>query len=160
MAIRYDFEDLLDKTIAMVKANLNTKLASIDTQKNDGITLKTFDDDESYFFQSLDDEIINVDPYLLYGIESIESDSQQYGQSADKITMFFAIIKSDNNESDIVKIMLRYQRALKEIFEENFTGIEIANKININSYGIVPFESLDQTAKYKAIGLTVESYLA
>ena len=56
--------------------------------------------------------------------------------------------------------MFRYLRALKEIFEENWQIDNSSPKIVINRSTVVPFESLDSSAIYKAAGIEIEVNLS
>lgn len=158
MALRHDFEQILDEVKAIMIANFNTKLTQITTDKGDSIVLPPVDTD-AYFLQSLDEEAVNFDPFVAYGIEDIESNSNGH-LTSEKIFITVAVVLVDNGRNDINRIMFRYSRALKEIFEENWQNHNTSTKINVNRSTVVPFQALDSSATYKAIGIEIEVNLA
>lgn len=158
MATKNDFEEILNNVKSNIVDNLAAKLTAIETEKGDSIDLPDIDA-SAYFLQTLSDKAANYDPCLIYGIESIETEPN-YGDTAEKISIFIVYLLADQNTDNTITILFRVQRALKEIFEENFTDYTIGNKILIRRLEPVPFESLDSSAKYKAIGIVLETYLA
>lgn len=155
---RHDFEEILESVKQIIVDNFNPKLISITTEKGDSIVLPPVQDN-AYFMQSMDDRAANHDPIMVYGIENIETVSIG-PQSSEKIFISAVVLLTDNGRDDINLIMFRYSRALKEIFEENWYIHNSSSKINVNRSTVVPFESLDSTATYKAIGVEIEINLA
>lgn len=155
---RHDFEEILDQIKTIVSDNFNTKLTAITTEKGDSIVLPTVDA-SAYFIQSLDAREMNFDPAIVYGIENIEVSSEG-PMVAEKIFVYVAIILSDNGRDDINRIMYRYSRAFKEIFQENWQIPATSSKLMVNSTTVVPFTALDSSATYKAVGVELEVNLA
>ena len=151
---KHDFEEILDSVKSIVSDKFNAKLTSITTEKGDSLILPPVDAN-AYFLQSLDEAAANFDPFIAYGIENIESTSLG-PHTAERITMSVVIVLADNGRNDINRIMFRYSRALKEIFEENWQIHNSSSKINVNRSTVVPFEALDSSATYKAIGIEIE----
>lgn len=158
MAVRHDFEEILESVKTLIVNKFNTKLLAIEADKNDGITLPPVNAN-AYFLQSLDESIANFDPFIAYGVSNIDAVSLG-PQSSEKIFIEVVIILADNGRNDINKIMFRYSRALKEIFEENWQIHDSSTKINVNRSTVVPYEALDSSATYKAIGIEIEVNLA
>lgn len=154
---RIDFEDILDNVKTVLTNNLNTKIVSINSEKDDGIDVPSIDNN-AYYLQSLDYEIMNHDPCIVYGIEEIETDEKSYGHTLEKLFISIVVLLSDNGRKEISRIMFRYSRALKEIFEENFRNIN-SNNYLIDRLTPVPFENLDGSQTYKAIGIIIETDL-
>lgn len=155
---RNDFEEILDSIKTIVSDNFNAKLSTISTEKGDGVILPSVNSN-AYFFQSLDDSAANFDPFIVYGIVDIESTNMGPSVS-EKIMISVVIVLSDNGRLDINRIMFRYSRALKEIFQDNWQIHNSSSKININSSTVVPFDALDSSATYKAIGIELEVTLS
>lgn len=155
---RHDFEDILNSVKQIMVDNFNTKLTAITAEKGDSIVLPAVASN-AYFLQSLDERAANFDPFIVYGIENIETVSIG-PQSSEKIFISSVILLSDNGRDDINLVMFRYSRALKEIFEENWQIHNSSSKINVNRSTVVPFEALDSSATYKAIGIEIEINLA
>lgn len=155
---RSDFEDILDAVKTIMVDNLNTKLLSISSDKADSIVLAPIEN-AAYFLQSLDEEIANFDPFVAYGIMDINSKSLG-PQTAETIFISVVIVMADNGINDVNRRMFRYARALKEIYEENWHLVKIGSKIRITRSTVVPFEALDSSATYKAVGIEIETSIA
>lgn len=153
-----DFETILDSVKIIMIDNLNNKLSEIEAEKDDDISLPEISA-SAYFLQSLDESAANFDPFIAYGIEDIETTSIG-PHSAEKLFISSVIVLTDNGRDEINRIMFRYSRALKEIFEENWQLIDSSTKININRSTVVPFKALDSSATYKAIGIEIEITIA
>ncbi len=155
---RFDFEDILESVKQIIVNNFNTKLTALTTDKGDGIVLPPVNAN-AYFLQSLDESIANFDPFITYGLEDIESVSLG-PKTSEKFFISVVIVLSDRGRTDINKIMFRYSRALKEIFEENWQINDYGSKINVTRSTVVPFEALDSSASYKAVGIEIEINIA
>lgn len=155
---RHDFEEILESVKQIMVDNFNTKLTSITAEKGDSITLPEVVD-AAYFMQSMNDAAANFDPIIVYGIENIETVSIG-PQSSEKIFISAVVLITDNGRDDINLIMFRYSRALKEIFEENWQIHNSSSKIRVSRSTVIPFEALDSSATYKAIGIEIEINLA
>jgi hypothetical protein len=154
MARTYDVEVFLSNIETILKNNLNSKLASIDTEKNDGITLKTLVSD-AYFFQELNSKVANYNPFLLYGVEDLGTKAVE-GFSVQEVTVSIVIVVTDDGEDqNIAKRMLRYSRALQEVFEENFCLVENSVKLIIQNLMPVEFNMLNSSDSYRAVGINL-----
>lgn len=146
-----DFEDVIDGIKSIMVAHLNNKLDQISTEKGDSIPLPHIVD-SGYYLQSNNDEIINADPFIAYGISDVENESQG-PHSIEKLMIHIHVIISERGRSDINRVMFRYSRALKEIFEEHWQMLSPSCRIYVSRLNVVPFESLDGSEQYKAIGI-------
>jgi hypothetical protein len=154
MARKYDVEVFLSDIETLLKANLNTKLGSIDTEKNDGITLKTIVSD-AYFFQELNSKVANYNPFILYGVEGLGTKALE-GFAVQEVTVSIVIVVSDDGDDlNIAKRMLRYSRAIQEVFEENFCLTENAVKLVIQNLMPVEFNMLNSSESYRAVGVNL-----
>lgn len=154
----HDFEELLGNIKTVISDNFNTELTSITTDKGDGIILPTLHTD-AYALQSMNDEVMNHDPFIAYGLSNIETVSNG-PQVHEKLFFQVVIVLADGGKKDINRIMFRYARALGKIFEDNWQIVASGTKINVNRSTVVPFESLDSSASYKAVGIEIEINLA
>ena len=59
--------------------------------------------------------------------------------------------------TDLATRMFRYSRALKEIFEENFTIKRNANFISINVLAPIPLTTLNEAREFRAVGIQIRS---
>lgn len=154
----YDIENLLADIEATLKANLNTVIARIDAEKADSIVLKQIPS-SAYFFETLDQRVANFNPFILYGIEGIDTITQR-GSSAQKITISVIVVLHDpQDKNPIPKRMLRYSRALKETIEENYTLTSNGISLEIQSLVPVPFQLLNSTLSYRAVGILITATL-
>lgn len=154
---KIDYETILTEIKSIISSNYNTKLTEIDAEKSD-FTLPTVDSN-AYQLQSMNEKVLNYDPFILYGITSVETESNG-PQISERIRMELWIIKADQNENNINEMMFRYLRAFKEIFEENWQINNISTKINVNNATVLPLESLNSSESYKAVAIEIEVYLA
>lgn len=157
---RYDLESLVNDLKAICQANLNTKLAAIDVEKNDGLTSYQIPI-TAYLFQDLRQE--SVAPHkaiMFFGIDDPESNG--IGPATlERVEIYFIVICQ--RYPDAVEFhtrLLRYMRALKEIFEENWHTLPNANRYTISSLSPTTLEGPGFQAGYKAVGVKVQAILS
>lgn len=155
---KYDVESLLADVKTIISANFNSKIAAINLEKNDSIALDQLDAG-AYFLQQLNGRMANYNPICLYGVENIESSSRG-PLSSKKIEISVIIIAADSGEEvEIGARMFRYQRALEEIFQEKWNGGSHPVKFEIRSLVPIPFQDMNTSNSYRAIGLVLEGNL-
>lgn len=156
MTAKYDIETYLYELEEVVKNNLTAKLAEIDTEKGDGIELKTVDDN-AYIVQNMDEKALSYDPAIFIWISNLQS-IENYGDSAQTVTAEIDVIISNDLEGDIDKRLWRYQRALREIIETNFYKISrTRQKVQVTSLTPVSLATINDDRLFKAIGIEVEA---
>ncbi len=154
----YDLERYVTDIESLLTTNLNTKITALNTEKADSIVLKGIDSN-AYFLQSLNGKQANYNPFILYGVGEITSISQ-YGSSIQQVILSIIVVVQDMAEDvAIAKRMFRYQRALKEVIEENFQLVKSASKLEVHSLMPVVFTAFDTDAEYRAIGVEVKCLL-
>lgn len=156
----YDIENFCDDLKDFLIANFNTKLSALDTEKNDGITLAPIAS-TAYFFQILSTEIINYDPFLFYRIERIGGGENLYSAVDRNFEMQVMVILSDSgNDLDVMRRMLRYQRALIELVESNFANISRVGAIKVSGLAPFPVEGIANRAGIsQVVGVTLEVHI-
>jgi len=143
---KFDIESLLAEIETFMKDNLNTKLLAIDAEKNDGIVLKPVDS-TAYFFQTLNEKVVNLNPFIFYGVDDIDTVSDGPGTLED-ITIGVILVLADDAEDDTVaRRMLRYNRALKELFADNFDKTTNKVKLSVKAYPPTQFTSEVNSSK-------------
>lgn len=153
---KFDTEFIIKEIADKITSVFNAKLALIDAEKNDGITLKQLDTSASYF-QTLNNSTINYNPFLLYGLSSSEIIGKQ-GNNIKKLKIYFLIVYSDaDNNNTTTSIMYRYQRALEESIQDNCFALESVNKMVISSIDLVDFKNINTNKIDKAIGITIDT---
>lgn len=154
---KYDVETFFADLETFMKANLNTKIAAINTEKSDSITLATVAD-EAYFFQSLDERVANYNPIIFYGLTSdVESDGIG-PYTSKKLKVNVTIIVNDQNLASLGKRYLRYNRALEEIFLENWDrAVNNGIKLKVTSPVLIDFTLLNDSQPYRVVGVELEA---
>lgn len=151
----YDLENLCDDVKTILTTNLNTKIAEINSLKNDSTTLATIHS-SSYIFQSMNGNQANMNPFVFYNIANIEDNAGVYSQSASKIDIAVAILVEDQGiDINISTRMLRYLRCLEEIFRENFDSITQGIKLTIKSLAPIEITLLNSTFNHRAVGVMI-----
>lgn len=152
---KMDAELFIDNLEIFLKEKLNDRIAAIDAEKNSDFTTELVDP-KAYIFQGLDSMPVNFDPILFYGISKVESDSI-HSANAETYTIEISIIKADSNSATVGKKLLRYNRALKEIFQENCFKINnVRPKIKVTSLQPISFQLQNSSDLFKAIGIEIE----
>lgn len=154
----YDIESLMADIKSFLQAKLNTKLADIDTEKADGITLATIDSG-AYFWNWMGDEVANYNPFVFYGIDSEQPNSVGAGNVRVFTIQVFVVLTDTQNDPEIMKRMYRYQRALFQIFEKDWSTV--GRGVNFEITGLLPFVfSLFQAQNaHRGIGVQLKAAL-
>lgn len=156
--MKYDVESFCADIVATLRARLNTKLLALDAEKNDGVVLKPVDN-AAYFFQELNAKTANYNPYVLYSVEDLPSSSVGPATILSPVVHVVIVVADNVQDKDpnfIGARMLRYQRAMQEIFEENWTGNRHGVKIQITSMTPVQFSLMNSSKSYRAIGIAIQ----
>lgn len=149
----YDLETLLSDIKSIMTSNLNTKLTSITNEKDDLIVLKPVS--SSAYLEDMDDKFANYDPFILTYITNIDTEGIGY-QTSKTVTVNVALVLSDDGlKGDILHRMLRYGRALEEIFEENWRNKGAVGTFKIESLPVLSFQRSDNSERYKVVGLNL-----
>lgn len=160
MARKYDIEDLFADLDAFLKANVNTQIQAIDTEKGALATgaLKTIDS-AAFFAQSLNLATAAYDPFLAYGL--IDQAEDSIGPAtADILPIQVVIVVADAGQDPLIlKRMFRYQRALKEIFTANWDKVRPSIKIEIAPVLPVQMTDIDTSKKFRAVGVQIKTEL-
>ena len=162
MAQKYDAENLLETILGIMKTSgaLNTKITAVEDEKiaqSKGLSpaLKLVSDD-SYFLQSWNEKILNKSPAIFYGIE--DTTAQSAGSAVLKIyKIFVELVMVDNGMSnDGSKRIMRYARALEELFAENFSPAVAQGTVKVEAVRPVAFKlALDSDEEIKVGGVTL-----
>lgn len=158
---KVDVEFVFERIKAFLKEKLNAKLAEIDAEKADGITLASIPE-EAYFFEYLGTEVANFDPFVLYGVADmpVSGASPGPGTVVRVIASISVILTDDGNDLFIVNRLLRYQRALKEIFEKGWNSVSGSLKFDVSSVAPFPLKLLGRDQPSRIVGIELGFYLA
>lgn len=151
-------EDFLKCAIQLVKDNLNAELLKIDTERGDFV-MKPVDMNNAVIFQSLNNFPVNFDPILFYGVDQVTTDSIE-SATGDNWEIEFSIIMADPQDQSASYRLLRYQRALKEIFKTNYVKINnMRQKVQVKSLNPISLTLQNNSNEFRAIGIIVETTL-
>lgn len=155
----YDSESLLDEIETALKASLNTKILEINAEVDDKIDMQEIKAD-AYFLQELNSKQANYNPIVFYGISSMETSPNGPYTSAN-ISVEILIIFADNgNEKNIPKLAMRYNRALREVMQENWYMRINAQKLIIEDLLPVPYTDLNSSETGRATGIKILTSIA
>lgn len=158
--MKYDGEDLLDDIYAIMidgTKGLNAKITAVEAEKiskSKGLT-PTLASISNYYCQTWSDNILNSSESIFYGIEDVESNDQ--GANAKTYKVFIDVVLVDNNQTnDSYKRIMRYSRALEELFKTSFSSAIPTGMVKIESVRPVAFRlSLDSDDEVKVGGITL-----
>lgn len=156
--IKYDIEAFFADLLSTMQAKLNTKLLEIDSDKNDGITLPQIAS-TAYFFQNLDSEIANFNPFIYYGLANF-IDGNSFAGAVDVAftAQVVLVLSDDGNDPYIIQKLFRYQRALMEIFQTYFANISQIGTIKITGLEPLPYQ-FNKLNPSRIIGVAIEVHL-
>jgi hypothetical protein len=155
---KYDIERFFNDLETVLKSNINTKITEINNEKNDDIFMKPVEDD-AYIKHSLNQEVVNYDPYIFMYIDNIESSG--IGPRVSKVvSVDIAMVIKDPLTETMSSLVLRYLRSLEEVLTEKFNTVNKTRKIEVKSLAPFPFQSLDSSHFYYAIGVRAETTIA
>ena len=152
----YDLENLMSDIKSVMIDNLNTKINAINTEKSDSTTLLTVDNN-AYFLQELDSTTINYNPFIFYSCEEIEGTGFGPNTPQEFLINCVLVLADQSAYSDIPSRMFRYLRAMKEIFEENFSIKTNSNFISINQITPIPLTGLNDQQEFRATGIQIRT---
>lgn len=147
-----DVETVLDSIETFLKANLNTQIGLMNTEKGGSIVLKTVAN-EAYIFQSLNNEAANFNPFVFFGVES--STTEGIGPvTAKRYTANAIIVLSDDgNDTDVGRRVLRYGRVFEDLFNANYDKIQKELKFEVKSLEPITFQLINSNDTYRAVGV-------
>ena len=138
---------------------INDELLKIDTERADFV-LKPVDIENGIVFQSLNNLPVNFDPTLYYGVDQVDNIGDVESASGETWGIEFSLILSDPQDRTADKRLLRYQRALKSIFLDNYIKINnMRQKVRVKSLNPISFKLQNTSNEFRAIGIIVETTL-
>jgi hypothetical protein len=134
---RYDIEQFVDDAVVLIKAKLAAKLTQIYDEKvtlNSDIPLPMVDD-SAFYLHTWNDKILNENLALFIAIENVKATGEgPFSKEEYSVAVEVSMTRDPNSIGNVNPIkVLRYSRALKEIFEENWTNLPNATKTKIET---------------------------
>lgn len=157
--MKYDVETLEADLLALVQTNLPAKIAQIEAEKADSITLEV--PKNAQYFNSTDDKVDNRRFAVQYGLTGSSPVSISSNTAKDCQFIFLVYLDPINKKQGIARIKLfRYIRALEEIFEENFDRVQCVSNLNIITIAPSAWAENENSPVLKVGGVYVETSLA
>ena len=141
---KYDIERFIDDVAALLKAKMQDKLNQINVEKatlGSTITLQDVPT-ESYYIHTWNDKILNEPLAMFIAIEDVEAEPHgSYTKESYKVAVEITMTRDPNETGNpMPSKLLRYSRALKEIFEENFKDMREPTLIKIETVRPISFK--------------------
>lgn len=155
-----DLEYIVLRIRDFLQTNLNTAITNLNTAKNDGLTLDTVSND-AYFIQTLNQAIVNYNPYIIVGVTDIRGDRSTYSGTVKQLVFQIVIVVADTMDLDLqIGIrMLRYLRILEELFNLGFNKVMPSAKFTVNSLVPISLTAMDSNDRYRAVGVEIVTSL-
>jgi hypothetical protein len=156
---KYDAEQFLNDVEAILKAHLPAKLAEISAEKADDMPIPA-PKDESYMLQTLNDKVNNFTPFLVYGLAP--GMDQGIGPStAEEWVVSVVIGITDTGQHakkyPAAKKLLRYRRALKEVFEDHWLKLRNGLKISVKGLTPVALQLQNSSEEHRVVGILISA---
>ncbi len=161
---KYDIENLLEDVKAILVANLNTKVAAIESEKEaagkQAVTMLSVASG-NYYEQNWSDKILNTNPSIFYGVEQVQATGAGPA-TAQAIKVFVEIICIDKQEDLFMsKRINRYSRAIKEVLESNYDQLSQGNQMHIETVRPVAFRlDMDSSEEVHVGGVSLITAIA
>ena len=156
MSSKYDIESFLNEVLGIVQANLPAKIAAINTEKSDTITLDLIPNAQYYADSS--EQVWNDNVFIYYGVVNIITTTNG-GKTAMEVTLHFAVIFNNQNETKTLERVLRYSRCLREVIQDNFKGSNKSSGFSVSELTPANFP-LNEGSDYKIGGIEIVSTIA
>lgn len=155
MSARYDLERLISDIQAHVVANLNTKVTAISAEKGDGVSLPALAS-TSFGFNSVDAYSGNEDPFCVIAFESLEATG--IGPAIAKTAKIDVVLILTAHQDPAIdkKRVLRFHRAIEEIFLEGWQGLSRDARLKLQALTPVPIQLLGTHNTQRLVGVQLE----
>lgn len=152
---KIDEEVTLYNVQQMFVDNLNAKIDAINAEKNDSTVLEHIDTANGYAMLTLDEKLMNVDPFLAILIDDIRTVSIG-AASESAIDLLCVVIKEDMGEDpQIAKKMLRYMRVCREVVEDHFSDKLGTGQVQIANLAPMYLRGLNTSKRFKGAGVAL-----
>lgn len=156
---KYDTEQFLKDLVTLYKANLNTQITALNTEKGD-FDIDTIESD-AWYFQNLNDNVFNNTVFIAYGLEANAKVSEpQSTNYVKEISVFIEACMADNGDTSSENVMwqlLRYTRALEEVAFKNYQKIDSRVKIRVKN--LEPTSFLLDGRLFRSAGINISAAL-
>lgn len=152
---KYDLESLLNGLKNICVEGLNPKLDAISTEKGGEEPLPHIEEN-AYFFQAMDKKAAGIHRvFLFYGAEDPLADGIGPHTLEDYSIFFIVVLRDTADGEALTTKLLRYSRALKEIFEEASLKNKVRSRISVTSLSPVNFGIQDVPGTFRGVGVKI-----
>ena len=148
---RWDIEGVLDALETYLKANLNTKITAINTEKGDSLLSQV--STSAYNKQVLNEYSVNHDPFLILGVIDNISVVGEGPVSIQTFNIDVIIFFSEQSASNTYKLIWRYQRALRETIQDGYN--DIFRQVKFKLSGLTPTTIAIKNDSQEHVGIGV-----
>lgn len=152
----YDLESFRDDMKALLVDNLSSKISDINTEKGESIIEAI---PEANFYSDLNEKIINAKDFIHYGFLPFDEGDSNGAAIGQPVSMFFMTLLTDPDGGEVGENkILRYTRAMFEIFAENATSFQSISDLKLQ---VLPPEivNIQDFGWYISGGVYVTGYL-
>jgi len=138
---KYDLELFITDFKTVFQANLNAKIAEVNTEKNtetsetnDNFSINTLRTKDWYMNQV--PQVWNSNQFIVYGLMDLKTEQAQETSFKMTPTLFIEVIIPDQGEQLIesaIYKLLRYTRCLYEVANENYDEFRHYGKLKMDS---------------------------
>ncbi len=155
---RYDLEALLADLKSICTTSLNAKLTEITTEKADAVAMPEISGD-AYFFQRIEKNRAAAFPaFVFYSVEDPTAADGLGPHTLEDYTITFIVVLKDTADGEKFSTrLLRYSRALKELFETASYGSKLRAKIRVSSVSPQSFGIDGLAGVFKGVGVQVKT---
>lgn len=156
---KFDAENFYDYCVNLVKDNIASKVAALNTEKSDSITLIAPD---SGNYLSDYNNIAVTPSFFIYSSIIGVNVLQSVGTKASlEITVMFYVAFIDHSESDsAIRKGLRYTRGLQEIFLDNFSKNSQISDFQIFQHAPQSAQFENTSKWYKIGGIEIKGVIS
>lgn len=154
----YDEETICKEVENFFKENMASKIAEINTRKNDGILLPEISQ-EAYCFLEFDSKVLNYDPILFHYVSNLVSITNG-PHIAKTLTHEISILFTDLNSDHVASKILRYGLVLQELASEAYWKVCRGCRAEVTLLNPLTVQINNSSNYYKVVGIQVETQLA
>lgn len=154
MLAKYDSEQMLFDVESLMQEKLNDYILAIDQEKLDAgyKSILSQVSADCYFQTTWNDKIMKKSPSIFYGLEEVTATGM--GPATIQLfKVFIDVIFVDSGKDDLGKWrVLRYSRALKDLFQKHFDRFPCGGNIKIEQVRPLSFMTDENTSDEMRVG--------
>jgi len=149
---RLDAEQFIKLLETNMKANLNTEITQLNTDKGDSL-LSTVSN-SAYIVQTFKGKNLNYDPIVLLYVNDISLEDYTGGSAISTFEIYCILGFADQNDNNNGYRMLRYQKAIENYIFSNYRNIFRGVKVAIDSLNPLTLV-LNSSQQINAVGVVL-----